>query len=135
MPDSEELLHNKAEHHTEISGGSGHPGWGPDDHHVAPGDGGEGCHRGPRQEQISDPGDGAEPGPILWGPEPEPDWPVWPKGDLLKQNDLHLILYLCMHLGLKWNYFSISPKQWNFVKLQICIGQSQAILFKVLQGF
>lgn len=43
MPDTEKVLGDKGEYHTEISGDPGHPGRGPEDYLVPPGDGGACC--------------------------------------------------------------------------------------------
>lgn len=66
MPDSEKVLSDKGEHHTEISGDPGRPGRGPEDYSGPPGDGGTGCCLRPGwadgKQLFSNPGDRAGPG-------------------------------------------------------------------------
>lgn len=66
MLDSEKVLSDKGEHHTEISGDPGRPRRGPEEDPVPPGDGRARCCLCPGwadgKELLSDPGDRAGPG-------------------------------------------------------------------------
>lgn len=84
VPDSEKVIHDKREHHTEISRDPGRPGWGPENHAVPPGNGGASCSlcpgRADGEELRSDPGDRAGPGQTHCGPGPQRHR-AWHNGD------------------------------------------------------